>query len=194
MLGSYRSRRSLQDDDCENLSFQLEVHGGKRRKLNAEAAVPVLPRDVLRPDFAEVSDVRSTEHFGVCVENFFPSAAARGSKAVIGARNWREVEYAENLVAVVVFTHETHDGIVGVVAPDPFESGIIMVDFPERGVLFVQAVERLHHLQELSMAVPAYQVPVKRLLFVPFAPLTEFVAHKVELLARVSVLEGVGEA
>ena len=44
------------------------------------------------------------------------------------------------------------------------------------------------------MAVPADEVPVERLLLVPFAELPELVAHEVELLARVRVLESVGEA
>lgn len=44
------------------------------------------------------------------------------------------------------------------------------------------------------MAVPANQVPVEGLLFVPFAELPEFVAHEVEFFARVRILEGIGEA
>lgn len=39
------------------LSFQLKVHSRKRWKLDVQAPFAVLPWNVLRPDFAEVSDV-----------------------------------------------------------------------------------------------------------------------------------------
>lgn len=129
------------------LSFQLEEHCGERRKLDAHACIAVLPRDILRPDFAQVADVRTAEHACVRVEDFLPLALCGGTEAVIVADDRGKVEYAENLVAVVVFTDKTHDGIVGVVAPDPFESGVVVVDFPEWGVILVDAVQNLHHLQ-----------------------------------------------
>ena len=106
----------------------------------------------------------------------------------------REVEHAQNLVPVVILAHETHDGIIGIVAPDPLETGVVVVNFPEGRVVFVNVVQLLHHGEEFAVAVPADEVPVERLLFVPFAELAEVVAHEVELLARVRVLEGVGEA
>ena len=60
---------------CARLSFQPEVHCRKRRELNVQAPLAVLPRDVLRPDFTEVSDVRTAEHGRIRVEDFFPGSA-----------------------------------------------------------------------------------------------------------------------
>ena len=176
------------------LPLQLEVHCRERRELDVEAALPILPRDVLRPDFAEVSDVRTAEHFGISIENFFPGSTCRGSQAIILANDWRKVEYAKDHVAVVIFTYKAYDGIVRVVAPNPFETSVIVVDFPKRGVFLVDVVQDLHHLQHFAVAIPADEVPVERLLLVPFAELPEFVAHEVELLAGVCVLESVGES
>ena len=119
------------------LSFQAEVHGSERRKLDAQAPLPVLPRDVLRPDFTEVPDVGTAEHFGIRIEDFLPGSVCGGSQAVILANDWRKVEHAKNHVAVVVFTYKAYDGVVGIVAPDPFEAGEIMVDFPEGCVFLV---------------------------------------------------------
>lgn len=176
------------------LTFQAEVNCGQRRELNVQAPLAVLPRNVLRPDFAEVTHVGAAEHASVSVEDFLPLAAGRSAEAVVVADHRREVEYAQNLVSVVVLTHKAHDGIVGIVAPDPFKACVVVVDFPERGVFLVQVVQNLHHLQELAMAIPADEVPVKRTLLVPFAELPELVAHEVEFLARVRILESVGEA
>ena len=152
-----------------------------------------MPRDVLRPDFAEVPDVGTAEHFGIRVEDFLPGAASRGSKAVVVADHRREVEHAQNLVSVIVLANKAHDGIVRVVAPDPFEAGVVVVDFPEGCVFLVKVVQDLHHLEELAVAIPADKVPVERTLLVPFAELAEIVAHEVELFARVRILEGIGE-
>ena len=143
------------------LTFQAEVHGSERRKLDIQAAFAILPGDVLRPDFAEVTHVGAAEHASVSVEDFLPLAARGGSEAVVVADHRREVEHAENLVPVVVLAHEAYDGIVGIVAPDPFEAGVVVVDFPERGIFLVQVVQHLHHLQELAVAIPADQVPVE---------------------------------
>ena len=143
------------------LALQPEEHGGERRELDVQAAIAVLPGNILRPDFAEVADVRTTEHFGICVEDFLPLAARGCAQAVIVADHWREVEHAQDLVPVVVFTDKRNNGVVGVVAPDPFETGVVVVDFPERCVFLVQVVQHLHHLQELSVTVPADQVPVE---------------------------------
>ena len=148
----------------------------------------------MRPDFAEIPDIAAAEQTRIRVEDFFPGSASGSAQAVIVADNRREVEYAQNHVAVVVFTYKTDDRVVCIVAPNPFEAGVVMVDFPERRVVFVNVVQLLHHGEEFAVAVPADEVPVERLLFVPFAELPEFVAHEVELFARVRVLESVGEA
>ena len=148
----------------------------------------------MRPDFAEVPDVAAAEQTRIGVEDFFPSSASGGAQTVIVTDNRREVEYAQNHVAVVVFTYKAYDGVVRVVAPYPFEAGVVMVDFPERRVVLVDVIQFLHHGEKLAVALPADQVPVERLLFVPFAELAKFIAHEVELLARMRVLERVGEA
>ena len=121
------------------LPFQPEEHGGERRELDAQAAIAVLPRDVLRPDFTEVADVTAAEHVGIRVEDFLPLAARGCSQAVVVADHRREVEHAQDLVPVVVFTDKRDDGVVGVVAPDPFETGVVVVDFPERCVFLASA-------------------------------------------------------
>ena len=182
--------------NCANalLSLELEVDCGKRRKLDVQAPFAVLPRNILRPDFTEIADVRASEHGCIGVENFFPSTASRSAQAVIVTDNRREVKHAENHVAVVILTDKAYNGIVGIVAPDPLKAGVVMVDFPQRRIFLVDVVQDLHHFEELAVAIPADQVPVERAFFVPFAELTEFVAHEVELLARVCVLECVGEA
>ena len=148
----------------------------------------------MRPDFTEIANVRASEHGCIGVENFFPSTACGCAQAVIVTDYRRKVEHAENHVAMVIFTDEAYDGIVGIVAPDPFKAGVVMVDFPQRRIFLIDVVQDLHHFEELAVAIPADQVPVKRALFVPFAELTEFVAHEVELLTRMCVLECVGEA
>ena len=176
------------------LFFQSEINAGKWRELDVQAACAVLPRNILRPDFTEVPDVTAAEHAGIGVEDFFPGSACGGSQAVIFAYDRREVEYAQNHIAVVVFTYKAYDRVVRVVAPDPFKAGVVMVNFPEGRVVFVNVVQFLHHGEKLAVAVPADEVPVERLLFVPFAELPEFVAHEVELFAWVRVLESVGEA
>ena len=60
---------------CARLPFQAEVDCGQRRELNVQAPLPVLPRDVLRPDFAEVTHIGSAEHGRIRVEDFFPGSA-----------------------------------------------------------------------------------------------------------------------
>lgn len=129
---------------CE-LSFQLEIHASKWRKLYGKAPLTVLPRNVLCPDFAEVPDVAAAEQTRIGVEDFFPGSASGGAQAVIVADNWREVEYAQNHIAMVVFTYKADDGVVCIIAPDPFEAGVVMVDFPERCVVLVDVVQFLHH-------------------------------------------------
>ena len=119
------------------LALQPEEYGCERRKLDVQAAIAVLPRDVLRPDFTEVADVRTSEHFGIRVEDFLPLAARGRAQAVVVADHRREVEHAQDLVSVVVFTDKRNNGVVGVVAPDPFETGVVVVDFPERCVFLV---------------------------------------------------------
>ena len=129
------------------LSFQAEEHGGERRKLDVQAPLPVLPRDVLRPDFTEVAYVGTAEHGCVRIEDFLPGSAGGGAEAVVVADDRREVEHAQDLVPVVILADEAHDGVVGVVAPNPFETGMVVVDFPEGGVILVDVVQDLHHLQ-----------------------------------------------
>ena len=94
----------------------------------------------MRPDFTEIADVRTAEHGCIGVENFFPSTASRSAQAVIVTDNRREVEHAENHVAMVILADEAYDGIVGIVAPDPFKAGVVMVDFPQRRIFLVDVV------------------------------------------------------
>src|SRR6185312_10808356 len=68
---------------------------------------------------------------------------------------------------------------------------MLVIQFMQRVGILNQCIKVAHQIQHALMELVAEQMPVEALIVVPFALLSELVAHEQELLSRMAVHEAV---
>ena len=142
--------------------------------------------DLLRLDAAEIADIRSAIDGAVGVHSFDPSATARNAEAKALAHHRREVaddQYGRGSLAALAEVGQHALRRIG--GFDPFESGRLAVEAVKRRQRPVDVVEVAHQQMDAAMGCIGEQVPVQRLIVVPFALLAKLAAHEQQLLSRV---------
>ncbi len=131
---------------------------------------------------------------GVGVQDFAVEARVRNAKTITFADDGRGVNDGDDEVfQVFATTDERENAVVGVVGVNPFETVPVKIDLMKSGFGGVEFVEIGDKALDAAMGIPLEQMPVETAGFAPFVALGDFLAHKEEFLARVSVLIGVKE-
>lgn len=135
-------------------------------------------------------EIEAAERGIVSVEDGLVPPGLRQRQAVVFPQDRAEIAHRDELFALAADAAEGDDGIVAVVAREPAEAVPVGVVFPEAAVVQIEMVERAHEMLHLPVLFVVQQHPVEPLRVVPLNELGEFVAHKVELLARMRDLVG----
>src|SRR3989442_1006880 len=131
---------------------------------------------------------------GVGIQNFAVEARVRNAKTITFADDGRGVDDGDNEVfRVFATTDERENAVVGVVGVNPFKTVPVKIDLMKSGFGGVEMIEVGDEMLDAAMGIPLEQVPVEAAGFAPFVALGDFLAHKEEFLAGVSVLIGVKE-
>src|SRR6266496_2412736 len=131
---------------------------------------------------------------GVSVQDFAIEAGVRNAKTITFADDGRGVDDGDNEVfRVFATTDERENAVVGVVGVNPFKTVPVKIDLMKSGFGGVEMIEVGDEMLDAAMGIPLEQVPVETAGFAPFVALGDFLAHKEEFLAGVSVLIGVKE-
>src|SRR5260370_4661899 len=131
---------------------------------------------------------------GVGVQDFAVEARVRNAKTITFADDGRGVDDGDNEVfRVFATTDERENAVVGVVGVNPCETVPVKIDLMKSGFGGVEMIEVGDEMLDAAMGIPLEQVPVETAGFAPFVALGDFLAHKEEFLAGVSVLRGVKE-
>ena len=109
----------------------------------------------------------------------------RHTDAITFAAHRAEVADNNDLIAALVDTPEAYDALLIVIQRNPLETGPVVVNLPQFGMIEIEFIELTVEVFELAVHRIFEQVPVELLLIVPLVELTEFRTHKAELLAGV---------
>lgn len=146
-------------------------------------------------DAAKVAHAAATIIGAIRVENLSPVSAGGNTDAVLVSRDRSEVETDENVfVSFFSLAQICQDAIGVVAAVDPAEALFGAVEAIERRMVFIKSVEVTEKGLHAAVAVIFRQVPVQALVEFPLYPLTDFVAHEIELLAGGGELVGVEQS
>ena len=107
---------------AELFADEFEEDGSERWQLDVRAERAILPGRFFGVNLSGVADVSAAPHFGIRIENLLPTSANRKADAVRRSGNRREVKCAENGGTVRIATDKGNDGIVRVIAGNPFKS------------------------------------------------------------------------
>ena len=140
-------------------------------------------------DLAAGGPAAAAEFGRVGVEDHFIDAVVT-AHLVAFAIYFREVQKTVQHIAVLVFPLVGEHRVGVVIGDDPLEAFPAVVDFPERGGLFIEVVEGPRVRLQFAVHVVVEQVPVELALVVPLAELAELAAHEEEFLAGVGVHVG----
>ena len=135
-------------------------------------------------------EIVSAELCVVGVEDRLIPSGLRQRQAVALPQHRAEIAHGDELFALAADAAEGDDGIVAVVAREPAEAVPVGVVFPEAAVVQIEMVERAHEMLHLPVLFVVQQHPVEPLRVVPLDELRKFVAHEIELLARMRDLVG----
>ena len=166
---------------------------GGEGKRNGEGAPH--PRLLFRRHRSAVSHVAPAVRGGVAVQRLNVPAGERDADAVRFPGHGGQVEDAHHAVLrVLPAAQQGDDGVVHVPEIDPLEPLGAEIHLVERRGLPVDAVQVPDELLHPPVAVPLQQVPLQRLIVVPFVPLSDLPAHEQELLPGMGIHVGIEQA
>ena len=123
-------------------------------------------------DFADVADIAAAIMGGVRIEHFLPLAAERHANAVIAIDVGREIDdHQAPRVLVESLAQPGEHVAVGVIGDQPFEAGLVAIHLVQRGHRAIEPVEIADQRLDAGMGLVLEQVPVERLVVIPFAAL-----------------------
>src|SRR5436190_22574623 len=165
--------------------LRLEEKNGQRRNSDGKRLREVLVRHRRRLAAAVIAEARAAVERRVRVEQLAPEAAARHAKAIVVARDRREVaHHQDRRRRLVALAQERDDALLPVAALHPAEAVVREVFLVQRRLLAQDAVEVAHPaLHALVARIHLQHMPLEARLVRPFAALAELAAHEEELLA-----------
>src|SRR5690348_9487493 len=159
-------------------SALLEVQTPERRERQSDRLIESVRGRGFRVDAAVVADVAAAVNRGVAVQELGVVTLLRHADAVLGARNRREVEHHDEVLAAVArVAHHRDDAVLVVVAVDPAEARGLEVDLMEGALRLVMPVEILYEAAQRRVRRIVEQMPIEAAIVVPLAPLAELAAH-----------------
>ncbi len=100
-----------------------------------------VPGNGCRPQPSLVAQISAAIMMGIAVHAFAPGPRARGTHAVIGAGNGREVENDQQHSTIPCLAQKTEDRLSMIIAVHPLKAGRIEIQFKQCRVLAVVMVE-----------------------------------------------------
>ena len=94
-------------------------------------------------------------------------------------------------VRVVTLAQPGKDVVGGIMGDHPFKSRLVAVHLVQRRHGAIEVVEIADQVLDAGVPLLPQQVPIERMIVIPFALLAEFAAHEQELLARMAEHEAV---
>src|SRR2546423_1711079 len=111
--------------------------------------------------------------------------AVRHTHSIVVTRNRSEVEnHNDDFLFPLRLPHETQHALLRIAAVDPLESGWIAVEFMERALRTVRAIQIRYPPLQTAVRIILEQVPFQTTVVRPFRPLAELSAHKQQLFRR----------
>src|SRR5579864_402317 len=151
-----------------------------------------MPRQGLRDKPALVSDAAAAIARIVGVEYFSIRIARWHADAVIFAHDRRKIDDDDDVVAgLATATLERDDARAAVRRVDPFEAGTLVIELMERALAAHEIVQIADEGHDALVKRVTEQMPIEASVVIPFALLTEFIAHEEKLLAGMAVHKAV---
>src|SRR4051812_12884929 len=145
-----------------------------------------------RLDFAGIPHIAATVMRGIGIESLTPFAGERHAHATIIIHVWRKIHDDEASCArIATLADPGEHVVVGIIGDDPLETGRVAIQLMQRGDGAIEPIEIADQAVDAGMTALAEQMPVERLIMIPFALLAELAAHEHQLLARMSEHEAV---
>ncbi|MFK4686340.1 hypothetical protein ABIF39_008097 [Bradyrhizobium diazoefficiens] len=143
-------------------------------------------------NLADVPDIAAAIMGGVRVEHLFPLAGKGHANAIVAIDVGGEVDdHQAARVLVEPLAQPGEHVAIGVVGNEPFEAGLVAVHLVQRRHRAIEPVEVADQRLDARVIFVFEQVPVERLVVIPFAALRDLGAHEQELLAGMAEHEAV---
>jgi hypothetical protein len=135
--------------------------------------------DGARVKASRISHVASPVSRGIAVQELAIIALGRYADSIVVARNGGEVTQAYDLIILVFGSSKEDDHRIGCIAKvDPLETSPIMIEFVQRRLLAVEAVQVSNKPLESRVPFEIAEMPLQAGIVVPFVPLSELSTHE----------------
>src|SRR5688572_11765676 len=178
--GSTRNRPMLRKGSLPGV---LEDDRRERRKRQRERGRTSLPGRGFRMHRSGIAGIRAAVDTGVRVEPFDPAARPRHAYPVALTDHRSEVaDHEDRRVVGRTVPHIGIGTVVGIGRFDPLEARGLDVLHVQSGRLAIEAIEVPHQALHSGMKRIAEEMPVERMVVVPFVILRELAANETKLL------------
>ena len=134
--------------------------------------------EILRFDDAGGAVALAAERNIVGIEQHAVIPPLRRADAVIRALYLCKIANGDDLIALVIHPAKGDHGVCTVITGNPGEALPAEINLPQRGMLEVEMVERLHIVPQLCMFFIIEQKPVQLGGKIPLLKLPEFLPHE----------------
>src|SRR5579862_1916100 len=169
-----------------------QIDRRKRRQGQRKRLRTPMPRQGLGIKPALVGDAAAAIARIVRVEYFAIRMARRHTDAIILAHDRREIDDNDDVVACfAAATLERYDACAAVRTIDPFEAGTLVIELVKRTPAAYENIQVADKGHDALVKGVSEQMPIEASVVIPFALLTELIAHEEKLFAGMAVHEAV---